>query len=52
MTGPDRIDAQVCYLLTTPCRVSLPLDAPAQIQPLKDAPYFKPIDIDIRLLDS
>jgi hypothetical protein len=52
MTGPDRVDAQVCYLLTTPWEVRLPLDAPAQIQPLKDAPYFKPIDIDIRLLDS
>ncbi|HZY44188.1 MAG TPA: hypothetical protein VFF70_05485 [Anaerolineae bacterium] len=49
---PDKIDAQICYLLTTPCDTPVPLNAPESIRPLKDAPYFTPIDIVIRALDS
>ncbi len=49
---PDRVDAQVCYLLVTPFTASVKtLSAPSPVR-LRDAPYFAPIDIDIRPLDA
>jgi hypothetical protein len=52
-TTPDRIDAQVCYLLVTPYTESVKaLSAPLPVQRLRDAPYFVPTDIDISPLDS
>lgn len=42
---PDRIDAQVCYLLVTPLTESVKtLAAPEPVR-LRDAPYFAPVDI-------
>lgn len=52
MTGLDHIDAQIRYLLTTPYDASVLTNTPDPIKQLKDAPYFRPIDIDIRALDS
>jgi hypothetical protein len=49
---PDRVEAQVCYLLVTPFTSSVKtLSAPEPVR-LRDAPYFAPIDIDIRPLDA
>lgn len=50
MTLPDRIDAQVCYLCVTPCDEVAAPNSPEPIQRLRDAPYFAPIDIDIRTI--
>ena len=50
--SPERLDAQVCYLLVTPFTASVKtLSAPAPVR-LRDAPYFAPIDVDIRQLDA
>ncbi|HTP06621.1 MAG TPA: hypothetical protein VMP08_00105 [Anaerolineae bacterium] len=49
---PDRIDAQVCYLLVTPFTESVKtLAAPEPVR-LRDAPYFAPVDVDVRSLDA
>jgi hypothetical protein len=49
---PDRIDAQVCYLLVTPFTESVKaLAAPEPVR-LRDAPYFAPVDVDARSLDA
>jgi hypothetical protein len=49
---PDRIDAQVCYLLVTPFTKSVKtLAAPEPVR-LRDAPYFAPVDVDVRPLDA
>src|SRR5512134_2706520 len=48
----DRIDAQVCYLLVTPFTESVKaLAAPEPVR-LRDAPYFAPVDVDVRSLDA
>jgi len=49
---PDRIEAQVCYLLVTPFTESVKaLAAPEPVR-LRDAPYFAPVDVDVRSLDA
>ena len=49
---PDCIDAQVCYLLVTPFTESVKtLAAPEPVR-LRDAPYFAPVDVDVRPLDA
>src|SRR5512135_670288 len=49
---PDCIDAQVCYLLVTPFTASVKsLAAPEPVR-LRDAPYFAPVDVDVRPLDA
>jgi hypothetical protein len=49
---PDRFDAQVCYLLVTPFTESVKtLAAPEPVR-LRDAPYFAPVDVDVRSLDA
>jgi hypothetical protein len=49
---PDRIDAQVCYLLVTPYTASVKtLAAPEPVR-LRDAPYFAPVNVDVRPLDA
>lgn len=51
-TSPDHIDAQVCYLLVTPYTESVKtLAAPEPVR-LRDAPYFAPVDVDVRSLDA
>ena len=52
MSPTERVDAQVCYLLATPWREVAPPSPPEPIERLKDAPYFAPIDVDIRTLDA
>jgi hypothetical protein len=48
----DRLDAQVCYLLVTPFTESVKtLAAPEPVR-LRDAPYFAPVDVDVRSLDA
>jgi hypothetical protein len=48
----DRVDAQVCYLLVTPFTASVKtLSAPEPVR-LRDAPYFAPVDVDVRALDA
>ena len=48
---PDRIDAQVCYVLVTPFTESVKaLAAPEPVR-LRDAPYFAPVHVDVRSLD-
>jgi hypothetical protein len=50
MISPPRIDAQVTYLLIAPStETQLPV-TPERIEPLKDAPYFDAVDIDIRTI--
>ncbi len=50
--SPDQIDALVCYLLVTPYTSAVKaLSVPETVR-LRDAPYFTPIDIDIRPLDA
>ena len=49
---PDQIEAQVCYLLVTPYTESVKaLAAPEPVR-LRDAPYFVPVDVDVRPLDA
>ena len=49
----DRIDAQLCYLFVTPSGPAAPANSPeATPRRLRDAPYFTPTDIDIRLIGS
>ena len=49
---PDRIDPQVCYVLVTPFTASVKtLAAPEPVR-LRDAPYFAPVDVDVRSLDA
>jgi hypothetical protein len=49
---PDRIEAQVCYLLVTPYTESVrALAAPEPVR-LRDAPYFAPVNVDVRPLDA
>lgn len=48
----DHLDAQVCYLLVTPFTESVKtLAAPEPVR-LRDAPYFAPVDVDVRPLDA
>ncbi len=50
MISPPRIDAQVTYLLIFPStETNLPVTS-ERIEPLKDAPYFDAVDIDIRTI--
>ena len=49
---PDHIDAPTCYLLVTPFTKSVKmLVAPEPVR-LRDAPYFAPVDVDVRPLDA
>ncbi len=49
---PDCIAAQTCYLLVTPFTESVKmLVAPEPVR-LRDAPYFAPVDVDVRPLDA
>jgi hypothetical protein len=45
--SPDRIDAQVCYLLAWPQTGTTAPESRLAIQHLRDAPYFTPIDVDV-----
>lgn len=48
----DRIDAEVCYLLVTPFTKAVKaLAAPEPVR-LRDAPYFAPVDVEVRSLDA
>ena len=49
---PDQIDAQVCYLLVTPFTESVKILAAPEPVHLRDAPYFAPVDVDVRSLDA
>ncbi len=49
---PDPIDAQVCYILVTPFTASVKTLAPPEPVRLRDAPYFAPVDVDVRSLDA
>jgi len=42
--------AEICYLLAFPDPTDETLTPPEQIRGLKDAPYFQPVDIDVRTL--
>ena len=46
------LDAHVCYILCFPDPVEKSPDPPEQIQGLKDAPYFQPVDISVRKLEQ
>jgi hypothetical protein len=48
----DRIDAQVCYLLVTPFTTAVKTLAAPEPMRLRDAPYFAPVDVDVRSLDA
>jgi hypothetical protein len=48
--SPDSVDGQVCYLLAWPYEARTAPASPQAIQPLRDAPYFTPIDVDVALL--
>ncbi len=49
---PDCVDVQVCYLLVTPFTKAVKtLAAPEPVR-LRDAPYFAPVDVDVRPLDA
>ena len=50
--SPDRIEAQVCYLLAWPYAELTAPASPQAIQPLRDAPYFTPIDVDVSFLGT
>src|SRR5512141_2710569 len=49
---PDHLDAQVCYLLVTPFTESVKTLAAPEPMRLRDAPYFAPVDVDVRPLDA
>ncbi len=49
---PDHIDAQVCYVLVTPFTESVKSLAPPEPVRLRDAPYFAPVDVEVRSLDA
>jgi hypothetical protein len=49
---PDRVDARVCYLLVTPFTESVKTLATPEPVRLRDAPYFAPVDVDVRSLDA
>ncbi len=44
------LQAQICYLLAFPHVPGTAIDPPQPIQGFKDAPYFQPVDIDVRSL--
>lgn len=44
------LQAQICYLLAFPHVPGTVIDPPQPIQGFKDAPYFQPVDIDVRSL--
>lgn len=46
----SELNTQICYLLCFPDPVEKTLEPPEQIQGLKDAPYFQPVDISVRTL--
>ena len=43
-------NAEICYLLAFPDRAEKSNEPPGQIRGLKDAPYFQPVDISVRML--
>ena len=46
------INAQICYLLCFPDPTEKTSEPSEQIQGLKDAPYFQPVDISVRTLEQ
>jgi len=52
MTPDERMDAQVCYLLVTPCAPVSALEPPQPLQRLRDAPYFEAVDVKVRTIGS
>lgn len=48
----DSLDAQLCYLFTFPHGGTAVSQPAAPLQKLKDAPYFKPVDMDVQLLEA
>lgn len=46
------LDAQLCYLFAFPRTGTAVSTALSPMQKLKDAPYFKPVDIDMQLLEA
>ena len=47
---PPKKKAEICYLLAFPDPAAETAEPKEQIRGLKDAPYFQPIDIDVRTL--
>lgn len=48
----DHFDAQVCYMLVTPFTASVKMLSTPEPVRLRDAPYFVPVDVDVRSLDA
>lgn len=48
----ESFDAQLCYLFTYPHQGTAVGPSTAPLQKLKDAPYFKPVDMDVQLLEA
>lgn len=47
---PATKKAEICYLLAFPDHAAEAVEPKEQIRGLKDAPYFQPVDIDVRTL--
>ncbi|MBK8906324.1 MAG: hypothetical protein IPM53_34435 [Anaerolineaceae bacterium] len=48
----DSLDAQLCYLFTFPHLGTAVTQPATPLQKLKDAPYFKPVDMEVQLLEA
>lgn len=48
----DSLDAQLCYLFTFPHGGTAVPQPAAPLKKLKDAPYFKPVDMEVQLLEA
>ena len=48
----NSLDAQLCYLFTFPHGGTAVNQAATPLKKLKDAPYFKPVDMDMQLLEA
>ncbi|GAB4504551.1 MAG: hypothetical protein Fur0043_15450 [Anaerolineales bacterium] len=46
------LDAHLCYILCFPDVVERSIEPPEQIRGLKDAPYFQPVEIAVRMLEQ
>jgi hypothetical protein len=51
-TMNELLDTQLCYLFTFPQPGTAVTAHPNPLQKLKDAPYFKPVEMDIQLLEA
>ena len=48
----ETVDAQLCFLFTFPQLSTAVIQPSNPLQNLKDAPYFKPVDMDVQLLEA